>query len=182
MNENEEQTFIANIRLNLDESIIDLNRNISARLNEGRHFALKQQRRTNYSATEELTLNIQSELDASIDDLPADILSRLNQIRSAAVAQKTVTVKTRQGFWSFFTKPRIYIPASSFATACVLVLVVSMVYLLPEQNTLPLPFSGDSFAGGSISMEIGLLASSDELELYENLDFYLWLADNGLQN
>ena len=177
MNDNEEHKFVANIRLSLDESLIDLDEKISTRLNENRHFALKQQRRADFSASEEFTLDIQSELDASVNNLPADILSRLDQIRSAAIAQKTVPEKSWQGFWSFFENPRLYIPASSFATACLLVLVISIVYLLPKQNTMPLSFSGDS-----ISLEIGLLASADDLELYENLDFYLWLADNGLQN
>jgi len=27
-----------------------------------------------------------------------------------------------------------------------------------------------------------LIASADELELYQNLEFYQWLADSGLQN
>ena len=57
------------------------------------------------------------------------------------------------------------------ATACVLVTVVSLVYV-----------NGNSSGNLSLDDELVLVASADDLELYENLDFYLWLDENGFAN
>jgi hypothetical protein len=32
----------------------------------------------------------------------------------------------------------------------------------------------------SLEEEISLIASAEDIELYENLDFYLWLDENGI--
>ena len=67
--------------------------------------------------------------------------------------------------------PRLSVPVSAFATACVLVTVATLFFQFPEQPT-----------GELAEADILLFASSDEIELYDNLEFYLWLAENGLPN
>ena len=70
-----------------------------------------------------------------------------------------------------FQVDRFSIPVRVFATTCVIVTVVSLLTVFPDSAT-PL----------SLDEEISLIASADDLELYENLDFYMWLAENGLPN
>jgi len=63
------------------------------------------------------------------------------------------------------------LPAKMLATACLTVTIVSLFYTASRPaGTLPL------------EEEIALIASADDYELVENLDFYLWLADNGIPN
>jgi hypothetical protein len=53
------------------------------------------------------------------------------------------------------------------ATACVIITVAVLFYNAPAPTDSP-----------PLDPNIGLIASADELELYENLDFYVWLAEN----
>jgi hypothetical protein len=53
------------------------------------------------------------------------------------------------------------------ATACVVVTAISIFYV-------------DSRPAGTVTLneEIGLVATAEDIELYDNLEFYLWLAEN----
>jgi len=53
------------------------------------------------------------------------------------------------------------------ATTCVMVTAISIFYV----NSRP---------AGTLTLEeeISLVATAEDIELYENLEFYLWLAEN----
>jgi len=59
------------------------------------------------------------------------------------------------------------LPAGGLVTACLLVTVVVLQW-------------PDSARISPVDSDILLFASADEIELYENLEFYLWLAENGM--
>ena len=63
------------------------------------------------------------------------------------------------------------LPVGMIATACLTVTVVTLFYTSSNP--------GSEF---SVDDELLLIASADELELYENLDFYLWLEETGFEN
>ena len=92
-----------------------------------------------------------------------------------AIAPPLVYASRAPGKWqslvSRFFAGGFPVTASMVATACVLVTVVSLVYV-----------NGNSSGNLSLDDELVLVASADDLELYENLDFYLWLDENGFAN
>jgi hypothetical protein len=119
-------------------------------------------------------------LDDSVSELEPEILFRLEQSRKAALSQLgTAARKPRRpmpekrwfSFLDFLSPVRLAVPAGTLATVCVLAAAVTLFYRMPDRT-------GSEVADADIL----LFASSDEIELYDNLDFYLWLADNGLSN
>jgi hypothetical protein len=95
-------------------------------------------------------------LDESTDALDAATLSRLNRARHAALAQ-------RRPAWSG------WVVGTGLAGAT---LALVLAFGLGQRHALP-P------AGAPVAIEqVGdadALASDDNLDLYENLDFYAWL-------
>jgi anti-sigma-K factor RskA len=90
--------------------------------------------------------------------LDADTTRRLMQARQSALQPRT-------SFWS-----------SNYAVpAMVMASVVAIAVLVTRQ----LPDETPSFAPDSIDT-FEILSSRDDLELYENLDFYLWLEEQPL--
>lgn len=101
---------------------------------------------------------IKSELDRSCATLDGATQSRLNALRHAALAHG----QRPQSWWS-----RI-LPAGSLATACALVLALVLQPVLQ---------SGIGSADSAAPLEdIDLLVASEELDLYEEYEFYQWLA------
>ena len=92
-------------------------------------------------------------LDRSLEDMDAATLSRLNQIRQAALAE---TKTPRLPWW---------VPASGLATACAVLVAVNLS--LREPTT---PTQVESPLG-----DLELLASNENLEMLEELEFYAWL-------
>jgi hypothetical protein len=106
--------------------------------------------------------------------LPAAIESKLHKIRVQAVAKAATRRHPLHSFVSGVTS-RLF--GSGFGishglvTACLTIAVVGLFYSVRV---------GDGVNNNTEDMVI--IASSEELELYENLDFYLWLADNEFLN
>ncbi|MDY6984100.1 MAG: hypothetical protein SV422_13530 [Pseudomonadota bacterium] len=104
---------------------------------------------------ERFVAGIRRELDRSCNALDAHTLSRLNRIRHEALARRE-----SRG-------TRMLLPFGGFVTACVLVLTVSLY--MP--GTAP---NGE--AAVPPLEDIDLLVSADSLDLYEDYEFYEWLA------
>lgn len=112
---------------------------------------------TGQATDERLVAGARRALDRSCDALDAQTLSRLNRIRHAALARRQPRAA------------RMLLPFGGFVTACVLVLTVNL--FMP--GTTP---EGDTVAPAL--EDIDILASADSLDLYEDYEFYEWLASN----
>ena len=109
----------------------------------------------------ELSENISRELDDSLDALDANTLSRIRQVRAQAVDR----AKTSRTNWSI-NKSGVYF--GGMATACVMVLAVVLLINSPtSMQAVPVD-------------DIELISSSDNLDLFEDLEFYEWLEEDGL--
>jgi hypothetical protein len=111
------------------------------------------------SDEQRLVVGIRQQLDRSCNALDGHTLSRLNRIRHAALERK----QTRSS--------RMLLPFGGFVTACVLVLSVTLF----RPGSAP---DADLPAGTAPLEDIEILTSSDSLDLYEDYEFYQWLAEN----
>ena len=102
------------------------------------------------------TRHIRQQLDTRARDLDAATLSRLNQARQAAL-QAARPGKARSWLWP-----------TALAGAFSLALAIAIWPRLMPQATLP-P------AGAASADDFSMLAGEEQLELYEELDFYAWL-------
>jgi hypothetical protein len=114
----------------------------------------------------ELLERIRRGLDESAAELDAATLERLHRARHRAVSLAT---EPRRRWW----RPRLQstewlLPASAFAS--VVVTVLTLTLLVGEQGNVPL-------TGGD---DLELLTAGEELELFENLEFYQWLPESEL--
>lgn len=107
-----------------------------------------------------LVAGICQQLDRSCDALDSQTLSRLNRIRHAALERKQARAT------------RMLLPFGGFVTACVL--VVAVTTFMP--GTTP-----EGLAPAAPLEDIDLLTSADSLALYEDYEFYEWLAANDTQ-
>ncbi len=99
-------------------------------------------------------------LDEGAEGLDPGTQSRLTQIRRKAIESKTA--------WSF--PSWLYQPALQWsAVACALLLGV-LYFADPDKSHYQLGLE-----------DIDLLASTDVLELYEDLEFYAWLAEENVE-
>jgi hypothetical protein len=96
-------------------------------------------------------------LDAGSDALNQETLSRLQQARQTAL--KEMGRGKRRRIWLGF-------PAAGLAAAAAAVLIV--VFHLGDSSVLT-PYASPE--------DVEIIASTDQLELYEDLDFYTWLAE-----
>jgi len=97
-------------------------------------------------------------LDQQVESLDSETLSRLNRARHTAIQQQQQQREhqsTRLGWLS----------ASGLAAA---VLLVSLFMFRSEDI--------DIIHHGDVD-EIDIIASSDKLEMFEQLDFYMWLLE-----
>ena len=92
-------------------------------------------------------------LDQSLEDLDAATISLLNQIRHTAQAETSA----RRWHW--------WLPVSSLATACAILVAINLSPRTPTKPTQVESSLGD----------LELLASSENLEMLEELEFYAWL-------
>ncbi len=102
----------------------------------------------------ELLKGIKSNLDASVEDLDAETRHRLRQAREHALLQP------RRSVW--FSRPRIM----GIAMACSALLAVGL-WLKTMPGSLP----------GMEIEAIEIIATEDSLDMYEELEFYRWLAE-----
>ena len=101
---------------------------------------------------------IRKALDEGADRLDPNVASRLNRARFDALEAGK---KGGIGSW-----PWLNIRLAGAVAACGLVLVVGL--LTYRSSAPPVYYSGLN--------DVDILASSDGLELYEDFDFYTWLA------
>ena len=92
-------------------------------------------------------------LDESARELDADVAARLRQARYRALE-----AKPRPFFW--------LLPASGLAAASVAVLAVALWLYQPAR---PAPMQGME--------DLEILTSKENLELFDDLEFYHWLAE-----
>jgi hypothetical protein len=105
-------------------------------------------------AKQKLVENIRRVLDSSVDEVDAATQARLAAARRAALAPAR-------------HQPGWLIPAA--ATASIAVALVVGLALWPE---------GTGYDESALAIEaLPVLGSPDELELYEELEFYQWLAE-----
>jgi len=118
---------------------------------------------------DELKSNIRQSLDESVDALDANTLSKISQIRAQAMekAKEKTRGKAEARHLSWFdNKPGLF--AGGLITACVMVFAVMLVLKSPAPiQTVPVA-------------DIELISSADSLELFEDLEFYEWLEEDGL--
>lgn len=167
----EEERFLLKVGAVLDNSLHQMPPALMACLDAGRQRALMQAQDSRGSGIGEQTI-VQT-LDDSAEQLSPEIKARLDGIRAAAMqrARDASAGKKRvPGQWQDWIRS-LALPASAFASVCVLVITVA-VFRQPEPQELIPELVADNAL---------LLASEEELELYENLEFYQWLADNGMQ-
>lgn len=142
---------------------------------ECRQAALQQNLQLVPQDTEGLAKAVSRELDNS-SALSPDIEARLDQIRQSAVAKfeqlQEKTTETSRFSLSAWIKTQSHsfnlsASAGMLTTACVMVTAISIFYV----NSRPT---------GTLTLkeEIGLVATAEDIELYENLEFNLWLAEN----
>ena len=95
-------------------------------------------------------------LQDSVDNLDAATLSKLNQARQQAISQLDKPKRARRFNWA---------PVTGLAAA----MVLTSVFMFRSQEII------NTVDNGVDEMEI--IASNNNLELYEELDFYLWLLE-----
>lgn len=108
----------------------------------------------NKDSDDSLLRTSQEALNESIDGLDAHTLSRLNQARQKALSQEKYATS------AIFT----WLPASSLATLA-LVIIVGALYLSSPGTSL-----------NNID-EAEFMASNDDIELMEDLEFIAWLIE-----
>ena len=176
MKEFDESEFVSRICSKLDEQVLPVDSQIAGRLDQIRKQALQRQtspelaKRENHEDDDLLVDGILSRLDDKLEPTP-EIRQRLDRARKQAIAQEPGATQTWQAWQmvkDFFAIEHRF-GAGMIATACLTVTIVSLFYV----NSDPI----ESF---SAEQEMMLIASADDLELYENLDFYLWLEENGI--
>jgi len=175
MNRLDEGILVQEICRHLDASIAHLPQAVEQSLLECRQAALLQNAQLAPQNAEGLAQAVSRELDDR-STLAPDIEARLDQIRHSAVARfeqlqekaaatshfsLSAWVKTQSDSFNFSAS------AGMLATACVMVTAISIFYA----NSRPAGIL-------TLEEEIGLVATAEDIELYENLEFYLWLAEN----
>ena len=109
------------------------------------------------SNNQNLEKKIKKFLDEGLENIDAGTRSRLTRIRTEALSRKK---RSLSGLRNWFPLPVVG------AAAVTAALVAFLLFKGPFENQ-----SFDNFE----DMEI--LASGDNLELYEDLEFYSWLAE-----
>jgi hypothetical protein len=111
---------------------------------------------------ERLVTAIRKALDAGIEHLPPSTVQSLQDARHQALAGK---VKTHR---PWLAVPR-WVTAGSLATVSVMLLTVSLWVSGPQS---PAP---------EADAELERIAAQEQIDLYEDLEFFRWLAENKKQ-
>lgn len=175
MNKLDESILVQEICKHLDLSIAQLPESAAQQLHASREAAIAQLAQPSLADEDSLAKLLSRELNEN-NQVSEEIDARLNLIRQNAVArfEKQQAAANDGGAFSALAWLRSQRDAFSFpaaagmlATACVLLTVVSLFFV----NSRP---------AGTLTLEeeIGLVATAEDIELYENLEFYLWLAEN----
>ncbi|MFT4886018.1 MAG: hypothetical protein ACJAY7_000728 [Pseudohongiellaceae bacterium] len=152
----------------LEQTIEELDPAITAQLDQARLSAIESGHAA--QTQNDFVAHIELQLEKS-EALPTEIERKLNQIRRDAIAQNargSNSLKDKiQTLYQFIFATNYHLTTGMAATACVTIAVAVLFYNSSTPTDTP-----------PLDSNIGLIASADELELYENLDFYVWLAEN----
>ncbi len=103
-------------------------------------------------------------LDDSVDKLDVDIKDKLFKARRHALNQHYSQQEKKANRWW-----QHWLPVSSAAITATLIIGISIQSGLWQSNELVL------------NDDLELVAALDNIELYDDLDFYQWLAEDELQ-
>lgn len=164
--------FATRVAAMLDSSIEGLPPHIEARLDSMRSTALV---RVVGHDTFVRSAGLILSGEEAAEGLPPSVSARLDDIRAQALQRAARQLEqksqpTRWGALARLLNPRLGIPAGAFASVCVLVTTLALFSVRESNDVVPVAMNEEGL----------VLASADDLELYENLEFYQWLADNGL--
>jgi len=172
----DEARFLAKVMQTLDSSLTQLPNGIEERLDASRHAAMLQSlgpSRENSAVNGRFAATLAS----SKQQIPESVNQRLDAIRAGAMQRASAALQKTDGaakskgwWWRRWTAGTYTVPASAFASICMLVTTLAIFNLPDTPETMPLVVAESSL----------VLASEEEIELYENLEFYQWLADNAL--
>lgn len=106
-------------------------------------------------------------LDKEAEQLSPELRQQLAQSRQQALSKTNASKKTDQGIFNFW--PGLYPIGAALATVLLVVL-----WLPGTQHNGSLHNNGtDQISENGVD----ILSTEEELELYEELDFIIWLAD-----
>ena len=179
-----EQEFVNRFCQLLYSSIEGLPQSVLENLETARFQALNQASTAASKSPEALNKEVVNTLEKETT-VPREIENKLDLIRAQAMAKleeknaaRELPLTDRVQAWlkSTLGVDNLTVPASVFATACLMLTVASTFDISslrddPERQ-LALP----------LETELTLIASAEDIELYENLEFYEWLTDNALVN
>lgn len=115
-----------------------------------------------------LTARVREHLDASLEVLDQSTLNRLAQARQAALAGAQMD-GPEKAVWFDFPELELsnwLMPVGALASIGVMLLALGV--LVNSSPTLT----------PTTTLDIELLSSSEQLDTYDNLEFYRWLAIN----
>jgi hypothetical protein len=107
------------------------------------------------------TQNIQNALDNGIEELDADVSRRLRLARYQALE----AYQEKHNYWK---------PASGFALATMLLVAIGVWQFGGNQRSIEQFNERDTVIAQSIE-DLELIASSDSMQFYQDLEFYQWL-------
>ena len=121
---------------------------------------------------DEFEKNLQRHLHDSEEQLSGEVRSKLHQARTKALAE----AEPKKSGWALFNNPYAFSSASVAAFALVTVVIYPLV-----NNTQPMPMQSallDDTQNQQPNLSINevneLVA---DIDLYEDLEFYQWLAE-----
>jgi len=106
--------------------------------------------------------HLNGKLDNQSDLSDKSLESQLTQARIAALDKAERN--------TFFSLGSLIMPAPAFVVASLLVLTVTLINI----TTTDLPIN-ESFVDVDVDVDIEMLTNTDNLDLYEDLEFYEWL-------
>ena len=104
-----------------------------------------------------LVAKVKDQLNQSVEKLDPDVVARLRRSRYEALHKQAPRAP-----WLW--------PASGLATACGAILAALLWWSSPPEQAPP--------ETAQIVEDVEVLIATDPLDLYEDLEFYGWLAEN----
>jgi len=118
---------------------------------------------------EKFVENVQQHLSDSLDELDQNVLLRLRQARAVAT-QAAAQQENRNTDVIGLSFPGWLAPTSAATAFATIAFVAITVWTQPSPLT-------QSMTPATMIEDIAVLSSADDLDLYENLDFYIWLEN-----
>lgn len=178
MNKTDHDHFVKSICAHLDTCVEQIDPAIHTRLDAYRGRAVAAGSVIATAEDDSVFANDVRRRLAGQATLPPSVASRLDAARKQAVTTMrqqqansvgSLAARARYAFNTMVAGSLFVRPANMIATACVMVTAVSLFFVTLQP------------AGTYITdEELALIAATDDFELVENLDFYMWLAENGL--